>query len=485
MGSGSYGGGADPSVDGSRYPWYGYKPSGLARVYVQPDYQPATPSGKTRVYTLLEDCTITAVGGFSSGASLGTVTVTHKRGATTITTRTASGGSFASTNSYVKNDLSGTIIGLAGDTIDVTSSGTPQSSDSDANTVLFGVTADRPNLWPLKADGRSVMYGTATPTNPPPATPAGLAVTAFTWAHCALGWGAVSDADLVGYNLWRRVTGVGSYVKLNTTPIVGTAYDDTTVAAGTSYQYEISAVDALPQESALSAPITQAIPAAPDTTRPASPAMPTLTIGDSQITVDQIPLNTEPDMDHYTLEYKASSSSTWIGLGTVAWPKLVLSLTNGTPYDFRSYAVDFSGNVSLLPSAVATGTPVAAPVVPPPVITPEAPQLPPLADDPHFGFPFYVASHSPPRVNVVEQDSPEHVMSCLDVIARCPIGFRIERPDFGIPWLEYRSSLDPAESLENALLEFEPRAQMHIDVVREWAAEAQARMTANVEVDGG
>jgi phage baseplate assembly protein W len=105
---------------------------------------------------------------------------------------------------------------------------------------------------------------------------------------------------------------------------------------------------------------------------------------------------------------------------------------------------------------------------------------------PHFAFPFQ-------RGAAVEQDSPEHVMGCLLVIAHCPVGFRLERPDFGIPWMEYRTQIDPSSSVQDALLELEPRAEMReIGVVRELLdpngvsyGGAVARLTYEVEVDGG
>jgi phage baseplate assembly protein W len=110
--------------------------------------------------------------------------------------------------------------------------------------------------------------------------------------------------------------------------------------------------------------------------------------------------------------------------------------------------------------------------------------VPDRAENPHFAFPFQ-------RGSVLEQDTPEHVLSCLLVIAHCPIGFRLERPDFGIPWMEYRTQIDPSSSVEDALLELEPRAEMReIGVVRELldpggTSGAVARLTYEVEVDGG
>jgi hypothetical protein len=80
-----------------------------------------------------------------------------------------------------------------------------------------------------------------------------------------------------------------------------------------------------------------------------------------------------------------------------------------------------------------------------------------MADIPHFRHPF---TRSPSgRVAVVEQDTPEHVQSCQNVIVRCPTGFREERPEFGWPFPEFRTAPLDLTELAVALRRFEPRAQ--------------------------
>jgi phage baseplate assembly protein W len=69
-------------------------------------------------------------------------------------------------------------------------------------------------------------------------------------------------------------------------------------------------------------------------------------------------------------------------------------------------------------------------------------------ENPHFAFPFQ-------RGQVVEQDTLDHVMGCVELICRCPVGFRIERPDFGIVWHEYRLEVIPQGVMQSALREFE------------------------------
>jgi hypothetical protein len=92
-----------------------------------------------------------------------------------------------------------------------------------------------------------------------------------------------------------------------------------------------------------------------------------------------------------------------------------------------------------------------------------------VARNPHFSFPFQRGADG--KVEVVEQDSPEHIMSCEHVIVRCPLGFRFERPEFGWPMPLFGTApLDPA-GLEAALRKFGPRSDVRAS---EWADEADA-----------
>ncbi|CAB4197541.1 hypothetical protein UFOVP1313_18 [uncultured Caudovirales phage] len=77
-----------------------------------------------------------------------------------------------------------------------------------------------------------------------------------------------------------------------------------------------------------------------------------------------------------------------------------------------------------------------------------------MVETPHFAYPFELANG---KVSVVEQDTAEHVMACENVIVRCPVGFRVERPEFGWPFPEFRQSVN-LEELETALQRWEPRS---------------------------
>jgi phage baseplate assembly protein W len=100
-----------------------------------------------------------------------------------------------------------------------------------------------------------------------------------------------------------------------------------------------------------------------------------------------------------------------------------------------------------------------------------------LPDRPHFAFPFTRGAY-------VEQDTPEHVVSCENVIVRCPVGFRIERPDYGVPWPDYATQID-GEAVSSALEALESRSTCTVETARDWLADAMATITINLEVDSG
>jgi fibronectin type 3 domain-containing protein len=70
-------------------------------------------------------------------------------------------------------------------------------------------------------------------------------------------WNASTDVS--GYNVYRSTTSNGTYTKINTALDPNTAYTDGSVASGTTYYYEATAVNASGQESSLSTPPVQAI----------------------------------------------------------------------------------------------------------------------------------------------------------------------------------------------------------------------------------
>jgi hypothetical protein len=82
---------------------------------------------------------------------------------------------------------------------------------------------------------------------------------------------------------------------------------------------------------------------------------------------------------------------------------------------------------------------------------------PPIVERPHFDFPFRRDPETS-KVVVVEQDTPEHILACENMIVRCPLGFREERPEFGWPFPTFGNAPLNVGQLESALRKFEPRS---------------------------
>ena len=78
--------------------------------------------------------------------------------------------------------------------------------------------------------------------------PAGLAVTARTASSIALSWSAASGAT--GYNVYRNGA------KVTSAPVTGTTFNNTGLAANTSYNFQASSVNISGAESALSGAVT-------------------------------------------------------------------------------------------------------------------------------------------------------------------------------------------------------------------------------------
>lgn len=103
-----------------------------------------------------------------------------------------------------------------------------------------------------------------------------------------------------------------------------------------------------------------------------------------------------------------------------------------------------------------------------------------MIDRPHFAFPFVLGANG--HVNVIEQDTEEHISSCENVIVRCPQGFRAERPEFGWPWPEFANVPIDVTSLEQALRRFEPRGRARAIEYADAASAAIRHISVSIEV---
>ena len=96
----------------------------------------------------------------------------------------------------------------------------------------------------------------------PPTVPSGLQAV-FSGpgqqAFIDLIWAPVTDADLAGYNLYRREPG-STPEKLNSDLLQAPAYRDMNVVKGRTYIYSVSAVDVRGNESVRSEETSESVP---------------------------------------------------------------------------------------------------------------------------------------------------------------------------------------------------------------------------------
>jgi fibronectin type 3 domain-containing protein len=177
-----------------------------------------------------------------------------------------------------------------------------------------------------------------------PSTPTGLTGTPGD-TQVSLSWTASTGAT--SYNIYRLISGVYTNVGTSTTP----TFIDTGLADGTSYSYEVSAVNA-GGESALSSPVTPV---------PAIPATPTDVTADAGDTEAFISWTASAGADFYNV-YRFNGTI-YVNLGTVTAAGYTdTGLTDETSYSYEVSAVNTSGEsalsapVSVTPTAAAIGS---------------------------------------------------------------------------------------------------------------------------------
>lgn len=102
-----------------------------------------------------------------------------------------------------------------------------------------------------------------------------------------------------------------------------------------------------------------------------------------------------------------------------------------------------------------------------------------MTDLPHFALPFRFANGA---AVVVEQDTTDEILTCELAILLCPVGFRVELPDFGIADPTFSQGVPDVSVIAAALTQWEPRSQEvvsgQLDALDELISHVQVRVGA-------
>jgi chitodextrinase len=203
--------------------------------------------------------------------------------------------------------------------------------------------------------GLSAAATATTPTGAdtmPPTTPTALNANAVSPTLVSLSWSASTDnVAVAGYRVYRN--GV-----LLAVLAAATSYQDNNgVTPSTTYTYNVDAVDAVGNASALSAGASVTTPASPDVTAPSVPTGLTATaVSASRINLSWGASTDNVGVTGYRVFRNASLLATLGNVTTYA----NTGLSASTSYTYTVCALDAAGNVSAQ-SAPASATTQAAP----------------------------------------------------------------------------------------------------------------------------
>lgn len=76
---------------------------------------------------------------------------------------------------------------------------------------------------------------------------------------------------------------------------------------------------------------------------------------------------------------------------------------------------------------------------------------------PHLAAPFQLSAAG---AAVVEQNSNDEILACVDNIVHCNEGFLLDEPEFGIPFLQFGNAPLNTTGVATAINQWEPRAQI-------------------------
>jgi chitodextrinase len=182
-----------------------------------------------------------------------------------------------------------------------------------------------------------------------PSVPAGLVGTAVSSSQINLSWNPATDnVGVTGYVVYLN------NVSLATTTT--TSFSHTGLTPGTTYNYRVSAFDAVPNHSAWTAtPVAVTTPAPPDTTTPSVPAG----LVGAAVSPSQVNLSWNPSTDNVGVTgYRVYRDGALVTSST-GTSVSITALSASTLYAFTVAAVDAAGNASAQSAPLSVTTPAA------------------------------------------------------------------------------------------------------------------------------
>ena len=200
--------------------------------------------------------------------------------------------------------------------------------------------------------GYSSVQSATTPAAPdtqPPTAPSGSTATAVSASQINLAWTASTDnVAVTGYRLERcQGAGCSNFVQVATP--TSTSYNDTGLAAATSYSYRVRAADAAGNLSGYSSVQSATTPLGPDTQPPTAPTGLTATAFSlSQINLAWTASTDNVAVTGYRLERcQGAGCSNFVQVATpTGTSHNDTGLQAATNYRYRVRAADAAGNLS-------------------------------------------------------------------------------------------------------------------------------------------
>jgi endo-1,4-beta-xylanase len=207
---------------------------------------------------------------------------------------------------------------------------------------------------------KSYVAGTGGGDTQAPSTPAGLVASSTTSSSVSLAWTASTDnVGVTGYQILRAPgASGGSFTQVGTS--TATSFNNTGLTASTTYRFQVRAVDAAGNASAVSNTVTAATQGGGgDTQAPTAPS----NLASSGTTSTSVSLSWTGSTDnvgvtgYQILRAAGASGGTFTQVGTSTTTSFNnTGLTASTTYRYQVRAVDAAGNASAVSNTVTAQT---------------------------------------------------------------------------------------------------------------------------------